>query len=97
MLHADKGYDCARCRVHLLLCSIQVRIARRGAECNDRPGCHRWVVERTHAGGLAFGKPRVRFARRIDTRIALLVLACGVICVRARKTFCQALLAETSR
>ncbi|WP_198973204.1 transposase, partial [Xylophilus sp. ASV27] len=60
-LHADKGYDYPRCRVHLKRRGIQDRIARKGIERNDRLGRHRWVVERTHAWLAAFGKLRTRF------------------------------------
>ena len=48
-LHADKGYDYARCRVHLRKRGILSRIARRGVESREKLGKHRWVVERTHA------------------------------------------------
>lgn len=44
-LHADKGYDFARCRAHLKRRGIKDRIARRGVERNDRLVRHRWVVE----------------------------------------------------
>jgi len=40
-LHADKGYDYARCRFHLRKLGITARIARRGIERNgsaSRPG-----------------------------------------------------------
>lgn len=87
-LHADKGYDFTRCRAHLKRRGIQCRIARRGIERNDRLGRHRWVVERTHAWLAAFGKLRTRFERRIDIHVALLSLACCVICVRQLDTFC---------
>jgi len=81
-LHADKGYDYARCRAHLKHRGIQNRIARKGIERNNRLGRHRWVVERTHAWLAAFGKLGTRFGRRIDVHVALLCLACCVICVR---------------
>lgn len=87
-LHADKGYDSARCRDHLKRRGIQDRIARRSIERNDRLGRHRWVVERTHAWLAAFGKLRIRFERRIDIHLALLSLACCVICVRSLPKFC---------
>ena len=87
-LHADKGYDFARCRQHLRRRGIKVRIARRGIERNDRPGRHRWVVERTHAWLAAFGKLRVRFERSVHTHVALLSLACSVICVRSLMQLC---------
>lgn len=47
-LHADKGYDYARCRAHLRKHGILGRIARRGVESSEKLGKHRWVVERTH-------------------------------------------------
>jgi IS5 family transposase len=87
-LHADKGYDYARCRAHLKRRSIKDRIARKGIERNDRLGRHRWVVERTHAWLAAFGKLRVRFERRIDMHLALLSLACCLICLRTLQAFC---------
>ncbi|WP_196305781.1 IS5 family transposase [Variovorax paradoxus] len=87
-LRADKGYDYARCCAHLKRRGIKDRIARRGIERNDRLGRHRWVVERTHSWLTAFGKLRTRFERRIDVHVALLSLACCVICVRTLATFC---------
>ncbi len=40
-LHADKAYDCPRCRQHLRRRGIQARIAREGVESKDRLGRHR--------------------------------------------------------
>ena len=87
-LHADKGYDYARCRAHLKHRGIQNRIARKGIERNNRLGRHRWVVERTHAWLAAFGKLRVRFERSITTHVALLSLACSIICLRTLRRLC---------
>ncbi|WP_416046923.1 IS5 family transposase [Cupriavidus basilensis] len=87
-LHADKGYDFARCRRHLRKRGIGPRIARRGIEKNDRLGKHRWVVERTHAWLAAFAKLRIRFERRLDIHLALLTLACTIICSRFVEQFC---------
>jgi len=87
-LHADKGYDYPRCREHLKRRGIKDRIARGGIERNDRLGRHRWVVERTHAWLAAFGKLRVRFERSIHTHVALLSVACCVICLRSLMQFC---------
>ncbi|EON14950.1 Ttransposase IS1421 [Pandoraea sp. SD6-2] len=87
-LHADKGYDFARCRQHLYRRGIIARIARRGIEKNDRLGKHRWVVERTHAWLAGFGKLRIRFERSLQTHLALLSLACAVICARLVDRFC---------
>lgn len=87
-LHADKGYDFARCRAHLKRRGIEDHIARRGIERNERLGRHRWVVERTHSWLAAFSKLRTRFERRIDIHMALLSLACCVVCVRRLLPFC---------
>jgi IS5 family transposase len=87
-LHADKGYDFARCRAHLKRRGIKDRIARRGIERNDRLGQYRWVVERTHAWLASFGKLRIRFERSIHTHLALLSAACSVICLRSLMKFC---------
>ncbi len=87
-LHADKGYDFKRCRRHLRQRGIAARIARRGVEGRERLGRHRWVVERTHAWLAGFGKLRIRFERRLDTHLALLRLACAVICIRSVERFC---------
>jgi len=87
-LHADKGYDFTRCHEHLRLRGIKDRIARKGIERNDRLGRHRWVVERSHAWLASFGKLRVRFERCIDSHLALLSLACCVICLRTLLRFC---------
>ena len=81
-LHADKAYDMNRCRDHLRRRGIIPRIARKGVEHNHRLGRHRWVVERTHAWFAGMGKLRIRFERSIDTHLALLSLACSVICIR---------------
>lgn len=87
-LHADKGYDFRRCRDYLRRRGIKTRIARRGIDSNERLGCHRWVVERTQGWLAGFGKLRIRFERRLDIHLALLTLACAVICLRFVERFC---------
>ncbi|ALF91038.1 Transposase DDE domain protein (plasmid) [Ralstonia solanacearum] len=80
--HADKGYGFARYRQPLRKRGIEPRIARRGIESHARLGRHRWGVKRTHAWLAAFGKLRMRFERHIDIHMALLGLACAVMCSR---------------
>ena len=46
-----------------------------------------WLSART-LGWLSFGKLRTRFERRIDVHVALLSMACCVICVRRLLPFC---------
>jgi IS5 family transposase len=66
---------------------IRDRTARQRIARNDRPGRHRWAVERIHAWLAAFGKLRTRFERRIDIHIALLSLACCVTCLPSIPSF----------
>lgn len=87
-LHADKGYDYARCRAHLRKRGILSRIARRGVESSEKLGKHRWVVERTHGWFAGFGKLRIRFERRLDIHLALLKLAAAIICARFVDRLC---------
>lgn len=54
-------------------------------------GRHRRVAERIHAGLAGFGMLSIRFERRLDTHLALLRLACSVICLRFVDRFCQRL------
>ena len=51
-LHADKGYDFARCcRKALRKRGITPRIARRGIESSERLGRYRWVEWKGRSGG----------------------------------------------
>ncbi len=86
--HADKGYDCRRCRKDLRRRGITARIARKDIESKERLGRHRWVVERTHAWFAGFGKLRIRFERRLDIHTALLKLAAAIICSRFVDDLC---------
>ena len=87
-LHADKGYDYARCRKYLKRRGNISRIARRGIESSSRLGKHRWVVERTHGWYAGFGKLRIRFERQLETHRALLLLASAIICSRFIERLC---------
>lgn len=59
-----------------------------GITSRERRDRHRWVVKRTQAWLAGFGKLRIRFERRLDTPLALLRLACAIICLRAVERFC---------
>ena len=80
-LHADKGYDYARCRRACRRRGIVPRIARRGVESSERLGRHRWVVERTLAWFARFRRLTVRYERRADILRAFHLLAAGLICL----------------
>jgi transposase len=82
-LHADKGYDCPRCRRALRSRGIIPRIARRGIESSERLGRYRWVVERTLSWLNRFRRLKVRYERRADLHQAFLTLGCALICWRA--------------
>ena len=79
-LHADKGYDHAKCRRALRRRGITPRIARRGIESKEHLGRYRWAVERTIAWLKNFRRLRVRDERRADIHLAWLILACAMIC-----------------
>ena len=80
-LHADKGYDYARCRQACRERHIQARIARRGVHTSQRLGKHRWVVERTFAWLARYRRLTVRYERRADIHQAFLSLGCALICL----------------
>lgn len=80
-LHADKGYDYARCRAALRRRHITPRIARRGIESSQRLGRYRWVVERTHSWLNRYRRLKVRYERRQDIHQAFLSLGCALICL----------------
>jgi transposase len=81
-LHADKGYDYARCRRSLRRRRITARIARRGIEPKEKLGRHRWKVERTLSWLNRFRRLKVRYERREDTHQAFLLLGCSLIALR---------------
>lgn len=87
-LHADKGYDHARCRRECRQRGIRPRIARRGIESSQRLGRHRWVVERTLAWLGRFRRLTVRYERRADIHLAFATLGCALICLNQAKRFC---------
>jgi transposase len=82
-LHADKGYDYARCRRACAHRGIKHRIARKGIESSAHLGKHRWVVERTFAWISRFRRLTVRYERRADIHLAFTLIACSIICIRA--------------
>jgi transposase len=81
-LHADKGYDFARCRRALRRRGIRARIARRGVESKERLGRHRWVIERTAAWLNRCRRLVIRYEHRADIHLAFLQLGCALISLR---------------
>lgn len=80
-VHADKGYDYARCRQACRARGMQARIARRGMHSSARLGKHRWVVERTLAWLSRYRRLTVRYERRADIHQAFLSRGCALICL----------------
>ncbi len=87
-LHADKAYDCPRCRRALTRRGIKIRIARKGIDSSARLGRHRWVVERTLAWFAQFRRLTIRYERRHDIHAAFLSLGCSLLCVNAIHRYC---------
>lgn len=85
-LHADKGYDYARCRAAIRRRGIIARIARRGIESSQKLGRHRWVVERSIAWLNRFRRLIIRYERHAETYSAFLTIAAAIICYRTLKT-----------
>jgi len=81
-LHGDKGYDYLHLRVFLRRRGITPRIARRGIECSNRLGRHRWVVERTVAWLNGFRRLHRRYERKAEHFLAFAGLAAALICHR---------------
>jgi IS5 family transposase len=79
----DKGYDDPRCRRALRRRGITPRIARRGIESSQRLGRHRYVVERSLARLAGYRRLQVGYERRADILLALLHLACALICLKS--------------
>jgi transposase len=57
------------------------RIARRGIECSQRLGRHRYVVERSLAWLVSYRRLQVRYERRADILLGFVQLACALICL----------------
>ena len=87
-MHADKGYDFAKCRDALKQRNIEPRIARRGIESSQSLGRYRWVVERTLSWLNRFRRLKVRYEQRDDIHQAFLSIGCALICLNQIHRFC---------
>ncbi len=85
-LFADRGYDYDKYRRILRARGITPKIARRGVPHGSGLGKTRWVVERTFAWLHQFKRLRIRYEIRADLHLALLQLACSIICLRRLRT-----------
>ncbi|MFI5996136.1 IS5 family transposase, partial [Streptomyces sp. NPDC051362] len=85
-LFADRGYDYDKYRRLLRARGITPKIARKGTVHGSGLGRTRWVVERTFAWLHQFKRLRIRYEIRADLHLALLQLACSIICLRRLRT-----------
>lgn len=81
-LHADKGYDYNHLRRWLRGRSITHRISRKGVECSQRLGLHRWTVERTMAWLAGCRRLHRRYEHTADHFLAFTSIACTLVCYR---------------
>jgi transposase len=87
-LHADKAYDCPRCRRARPGGRNTAPTPRPPLDSSARLGRHRWVVERTFAWLDQFRRLTIRYERRHDIHDALLSLGCSLICSNAITRYC---------
>lgn len=78
IVHADKAYDSKSNRVFCRLNKLRCAIAERG-QPETALGRKRWVVERTFAWLKRYRRLAVRYERRADIHLALLLLGCALI------------------
>ncbi|PAU50673.1 IS5/IS1182 family transposase [Streptomyces albireticuli] len=83
---ADRGYDFDKYRRLIRARGITPKIARRGNPHGSGLGKTRWVAERTFAWLHQFKRLRIRYEVRADLHLALLQLACSLICLRRLRT-----------
>ncbi|MER6688803.1 IS5 family transposase [Streptomyces minutiscleroticus] len=81
-LHGDKGYDYAHLRKRLRERGIRHRIARKGIESSQRPGRHRWTIERTMARLAGCRRLHRRYERKAEHFLAFTSIACTLIYYR---------------
>ena len=80
----DKGYDFKEVEDLAKEFHFTVHIRRRVEQFQEikrkiRHKARRWVVERTHSWLNRFRRILVRWEKRLDTYVAMLHLACGII------------------
>jgi transposase len=85
-LLGDRAYDAEYIRDALRARQILPRLAMRNTKHGSGLGRWRWVVERTFAWLNQFRRLRVRYEKRPDMHLALLTLACILICWKFLQT-----------
>jgi transposase len=84
---ADRGYDFNKHRRLLRARGIKPVIAKRGVAHGSGLGRQRWVVERAFAHLHNFRRLRTRYERDPDQHLAMLHLACSIMCWRRLNSF----------
>ncbi|WSM60440.1 IS5 family transposase (plasmid) [Streptomyces sp. NBC_01707] len=79
-LHADTGYDYDHLRPWLREHGIRHRIARKGIESSQQPGCHRWVVERTVSWLVGCRRLHRRSERKAEPFLTFAGITAALIC-----------------
>ncbi|HEX8798486.1 MAG TPA: transposase, partial [Terriglobales bacterium] len=81
-----RAYDAEYIRHALRTRQILPQLAMRNTKHGSGLGRWRWVVERTFAWLNQYRRLRVRYEKRADTHLALLTLACILICWKFLQT-----------
>lgn len=84
VVHADKAYDSNANRLFCRLNELRCAIAQRG-QPETALGRKRWVIERTFAWLKRYRKLALRYERRADMVLALLLLGCACIAGKIRR------------
>ena len=82
--HADKAYDHRANRIYCRVNHLRCNVPERGQK-ETALGRKRWVIERTFAWLKRFRRLAVRYDRRADIHLALLLLGCALIAENFRR------------
>ena len=77
-VHGDKAFDSRANRIFCRLNHLRCNIPERGQR-ETALGRKRWVIERTFAWLKRFRRLAVRYDRRADIHLGLLLLGCALI------------------
>lgn len=88
---AAKAYATLACRQAITDRGGTPDSRHKGRARSDALGQARWVVERTNAWLSQFRHLEMRRERRADLHLAVLVLACALICCRTLPRLCNRL------
>lgn len=81
-VRADKAYYSAEHLRWLRSRNLIARIARPGIESNERPGRHRWKIERSISWLFGYRRLTVRYERKGSHFLAFLGLAAALTCYK---------------